>query len=488
MDRMKTILANTKQADVSPVQVIPNNIHGFQQTFLEGMSKLGNVIHEGFDEIAELDKTLRDGFSYLSDRIDRVNDNLADSVRNRGGSDHLMRFLPAISTDLKEMIEKIEEHGDMIAGKLTTNKEVANLQELQEQQTVERLLSAVLSVASSIEVGQEKVAGVLATGQHQVADQIDKSRENLVAALSSGHSLLAEGQNKISETLTVGHNKLAETNADIASAINTGDEGIKTAISQTDNSLDLIKSSLDVQSERIQSGLGRLTDSLEEAGLTNKEGLADISLRLQQSGEIIKTAGEENQAGLESLGTSLETVGLTMAELKDSLTTSSADTKTVLESIATNLGQTASSSGLVVDSLGRLGQDNKDGLEKLWAALREFQTHQTTHTNRLISALGDLKAGTDFNSHELTTKLHEVAAAIMKAKTRELQQKSVRRLADKIECTTDCFTSEAQSRAIIEGRFQQKYGIFQSLFFVFVDLLNMPMPYIFLKPNLRVSM
>ena len=168
----------------------------------------------------------------------------------------MMRFLPAISTDLKEMIEKIEEHGDMIAGKLTTNKEVANLQELQEQQTVERLLSAVLSVASSIEVGQEKVAGVLASGQHQVADQIDKSRENLVAALSSGHSLLAEGQNKISETLTVGHNKLAETNADIASAINTGDEGIKTAISQTDNSLDLIKSLLDVQSERIQSGLG----------------------------------------------------------------------------------------------------------------------------------------------------------------------------------------------------------------------------------------
>ena len=129
------------------------------------------------------------------------------------------------------------------------------------------------------------------------------------------------------------------------------------------------------------------------------------------------------------------------------------------------MGQAASSSGQVAASLVTLGEDNKDGLEQLRAAVREFQSHRTTDTNRLISALGDLKAGTDFNTHELSTNLQEIAAAVTKAKAKELQVKSLRRLADKIECTTDCFTSDAQSRAIIEAKFQQKIWNFPEFSF-----------------------
>ena len=62
------------------------------------------------------------------------------------------------------------------------------------------------------------------------------------------------------ETLTAGHTKLAETSSDIATAITSRDE-------------------------KIHSG---------DAVMISKEGLAEISLELQQSRESIKTAGKEN--------------------------------------------------------------------------------------------------------------------------------------------------------------------------------------------------
>ena len=55
------------------------------------------------------------------------------------------------------MIEKIGEHGELIADQLGDNEEVAALKEIQEQQTSERILSAILDVAGSIESGHEKV-------------------------------------------------------------------------------------------------------------------------------------------------------------------------------------------------------------------------------------------------------------------------------------------------------------------------------------------
>ena len=67
------------------------------------------------------------------------------------------------------------------------------------------------------------------------------------------------------ETLTAGHTKLAETSSDIATAITSRDE-------------------------KVHSG----DDAVKDAGINSKEGLAEISLELQQSRESIKTAGKEN--------------------------------------------------------------------------------------------------------------------------------------------------------------------------------------------------
>ena len=342
------------------------------------------------------------------------------------------------------MIAQIGEHGELIAAQLENNKEVASLKEMQEQQTNERILAAILDVAGSIESGHEAVAEAVSGGSEAVADSLDVGQERIADTLTAGHT-------KISETLTAGHTKLAETGANIATAITSGDQKIEAAISQTGESLDLIKGSVDMQSERIHSGLDSVVSSLEEAGQSSKEGLAEISLKLQQSGEAIKTAGEENKAGLDSLGTQLETVGTNMAELKDNVISSSSDTKSALESIAANVGQAASSSGQVATSLGTLSQENKEGLDNLKTAITEFMRQQTTDTSNVILALDALKAGTDSNSLELKTELDQIEAAITAAQSRDVQLNTIRRLADKIECTTDCFTSDDQADAIVRG-------------------------------------
>ena len=71
---------------------------------------------------------------------------------------YLHGYLPAINTNLEAMIAQIGEHGELIAAQLENNKEVASLKEMQEQQTNERILAAILDVAGSIDAGHEAVA------------------------------------------------------------------------------------------------------------------------------------------------------------------------------------------------------------------------------------------------------------------------------------------------------------------------------------------
>ena len=105
----------------------------------------------------------------------------------------------------------------------------------------------------------------------------------------------------------------------------------------------------------------------------------------------------------------------------------------------------------VAASLGTLGQENKEGLENLRAAISDFMRQQTTDTSNVILALDALKAGTDANSLELKTELDQIEAAITAAQSRDVQVATIRRLADKMECTTDCFTSDDQADAIVRG-------------------------------------
>ena len=145
------------------------------------------------------------------------------------------------------MIAQIGEHGEMIAAQLENNKEVASMKELQEQQTKERILDAILDVAGSIEAGHEAVADSLDVGQERIAD-----------TLTAGHT-------KISETLTTGHNKLAETGADIATAIIAGDQKMEAAISQTGESLDLIKTGTDTNSLELKTELDQIEAAITAA-------------------------------------------------------------------------------------------------------------------------------------------------------------------------------------------------------------------------------
>ena len=457
--------------DLHYLEVLPDKLtdHG----------ELTETVHDGFDALVEkmadktkIDDTLHDGLHEISEKLGEVNsyglNGIMDQISKiddghhysypshgpshghdyhvtaKHGYEHLHGYLPAINSNLEAMIEKIGEHGELIADQLGDNKEVAALKEIQEQQTNERILSALLDVAGSIDAGHEKVAEAVTSGQEKVSSSLNMGQEHIADTLTAGHT-------KISETITAGHNKVAESNADIATAIRSGDQSIETAITNTKESLDLIKSSVDQQSERLHTGLGAVANRVQEAGQSNSEGLADISLKIDQNSGVIKEAGEDNKVGLETLGTHVETVATNMADLKDNVVASSTDSKAALADISSQIGTVAANSGLVATNLATVGQDNKEGLGNLLTAIREFKDSHTTDTSQVTSALGELNTGQGDSATLLKTELNQISAAITAARSRADQLAAIERLANKIECTTDCFTSDDQADAVIRG-------------------------------------
>ena len=89
---------------------------------------------------------------------------------------------------------------------------------------------------------------------------------------------------------------------------------------------------------------------------------------------------------------------------------------------------------------------------------REFSTDHTSGITGVITALdlhkNILEEGKnilDVGLLEIENEFDELQNAIQNAQGRNAQLSAVRRLADKIECTEDCFVSDDQAAAIIEG-------------------------------------
>merc|ERR1712155_138122 len=118
---------------------------------------------------------------------------------------------------------------------------------------------------------------------------------------------ITAGHIKVSDSILAGNDKIADTNTDIANAIITGDGKIETVLINTKGTLDQLKGSVDVQNEKIQNGLDSVAANVKEAGVTNKDALADVSLKIQENAANIKQAGVDNKDGLANLGTHTET-------------------------------------------------------------------------------------------------------------------------------------------------------------------------------------
>ena len=89
---------------------------------------------------------------------------------------------------------------------------------------------------------------------------------------------------------------------------------------------------------------------------------------------------------------------------------------------------------------------------------REFSTGSTTSVNGILTALQlhttimeQGKNVLDSGFREIENEFDDLQLEIQGANDRNAQLSAVQRLANKIECTEDCFMSEEQAGAIIEG-------------------------------------
>ena len=306
----------------------------------------------------------------------------------------------------------------------------------------------------------------------------------------------------VASAVTTGHDKVAEAlNVKVKNALTTGDNKLEAVLLDTKTSLDNIKGAVDVQNERILTGLTSVATNVKEAGDNNQAELSKLgdhtetaatnlntlATNVKEAGTSnkesldamaanVKQAGDDNLAGLTSLGTHTEAAATNVGTLAANVAKAGSDSKESLDDIsakinsaAGHLEKSATNSDTFVttftqfsadskanlnsikDSLDSIAVNNKEGLTKVYDSIKEFTTSATTDTGNIVKALSDFEASLEISATELETELDVIRQAIVSAQGKTQQLAAIKRLADKIECTENCFMSDAQADAIIAG-------------------------------------
>ena len=318
----------------------------------------------------------------------------------------------------------------------------------------------------------------------------------------------------------------------IATAMITGDGKIEAVLQDAKTSLDNIKGAVDIQNERILNGLtsvstnikqagddnkAGLTDigghmetaatnldtlatNVKDAGDSNKDALTDVSLKIKENAENVKQAGVDNKEGLTSLGTHTATAATNLGTLSANVARAGTDNMESLDDIsdkintaAGHLEKSASNSDTMVASFTQFATDSKtnlenikgsldtlsgnikDGLPSVEAAIKAFTTSATTDTTNVIAAVSMLENSLGDSADNIETELDNIRQAINTAQGRTAQLAAIKRLADKIECTEDCFVSEVQADAIL-GDLNRNEADLNSLAGELSDLAINPLP------------
>ena len=97
---------------------------------------------------------------------------------------------------------------------------------------------------------------------------------------------------------------------------------------------------------------------------------------------------------------------------------------------------------------------------------RDFSSGSSSNVDDIIAAINSHKTilegakdVVDSGLHGIETELDNLRIEIQGANSRSAQLGAVRRLADKIECTEDCFMSDDQAAAILDGLSQNGQNI-----------------------------
>ena len=403
----------------------------------------------------------------------------------------------------------IGEHKDELVNSLMEQQEIARMEEIAEEETKQEIIMALEGMTSAITSGHDNVASSFTFGSNNLKEAMEEGSDNLVEAIEDGNadlsSAIVSGNEKISNSndeiakvITAGNTKVAESiddaksaldtlkadltnsisvgNGLIATSITAGDGKIEAALNGNRDAIVSVKNTLDTQNTKLENALDGVAENIEVAGQDNKQMLSDISTNILKNADNLLQLGTDTSTGLTSLAGNMEKAALSIEALTALSGTASADSKAALETIAAKLDEasghlqtSASQTGVLANTLNTFATDAKNSIDNLKTAVQtsgssndislqavkdaiiDFKNTADSDTMEVVAAMNLYKNTLGEGFTELKEELDEIEQAIVNSNQRSLQLASITRLADKIECTTDCFLSSEQADAIVTG-------------------------------------
>ena len=339
-------------------------------------------------------------------------------------------------------------------------------------------------LASAIQSGNEKIAN----SNDEIAKVITDSNNEVARVITAGNTKVAESiddtNSAINALMSDLTNSISVGNGLIATSITTGDGRIEAALHGNKDAIISVKDSLDTQNMKLENSLDGVAENIETAGQENSKMLSEISTNMLRNAENLLQLGTNTNNGLTSLAGNLGKAALSIEALTELSGSASADSKAGLEAIAAKLDEasghlqtSASHTDTIAAVLETFATDAKNSIDNLKTAVTsssdsndvslqavkdaiiDFKNTADSDTMEVVAAMNLYKNTLGDGFTELKQELDDIENAFSNSNVRSSQMDSIRRLANKIECTEDCIMSSEQAAAILEQQQQNRQGL-----------------------------
>ena len=351
---------------------------------------------------------------------------------------------------------------------------------------------------SSISGAADKMSTSITSGNSAISSAITSGNSDLVLAMTTGNDKISNSNLEIAKEITAGNTKVAESiddtkssletlkadltnsistsNGLVATAITTGDGKIEAALLGNKEAITNVKNSLDTQNTRLETGFNAIAGNIESAGEENSLKLSDVASNIKENADNLLKFATDTNTGLTGLAGNVENAANSIGSLTALAATSNTDTKAALQSISSSidgaaghLQSSASQTSNIAATLNTFSSDTQNSINNIKTALEAAGSSNDASINAVKGAIDDFKNTADSDTADIISamnlykdtlgegmtnlqeELDEIETAITNAQVRQTQLNAVERLANKIECTTDCYVSSEQAHAIVRG-------------------------------------
>ena len=260
-------------------------------------------------------------------------------------------------------------------------------------------------------------------------EQIKENQKDLVNIIREASNIISgkfsEGMDKIGTHLDKATGSVDTVAGNIAQA---NLERANTQEGLTAVTLEL-KNAVDVVANNIAQGNTKLGEDLQSLAGTISEGDVNIVNSFDLALKVIKKLKEK-----------LDAVAQNIAEGNDHL--------------ESNIGQLDSIKDIHKFGLDSIAEEIDSGLRIIEGEFKDLQNGINMLNSELRNQVGFVASNINTGNSKLTELENEVSGvqgAIRDAQQKTAQFMSIQRLANKIECTENCFVSDDQADAIIQG-------------------------------------